>query len=146
MSPAFENKMINKRHLFFAILLVIVSVSLAFASQDEVVQLEAKDKNSPFTFPILELKGRVAEIFTFYDAEYISGMTCRIKYNGIKPLPSNVFFSEYDNESKEISHKVKLIYPELKAGESGYATFRINGHPSKLVIWSEGEGPWESPC
>ena len=135
----------NKRRIFFTILLFIFSISLVFASQNEVFQLEAKDINSPFTYPILELKGRVAEIFTFYDAEYFSGLTCRIKYNGMKPLPSNVYFSEYDSETKEISHKIKLIYPELKAGESGYATFRINGHPSKLVIWSEGEGPWESP-
>jgi len=135
----------NIKYLYFFILLLTFSFTSASDDQPRVVHLKAENNNSPFTYPILELKGLVAEIFTFYDAEYISGLTCRIKYNGAKPLPSKVFFSEYDSKSKEISHKVRLIYPKLNTGESGYATFRIKSTPSKLVIWSEGEGPWENP-
>lgn len=113
--------------------------------QDRIIKLEGKNKESGFKYPTLELKGRVAEIFSFYDAEYISGLTCRIKYNGKMPLPSKVFFSEYDSRNKETAHEVRLVYPKLKSGESGYATFKIKGIPSKIVIWSKGDGPWESP-
>ncbi len=132
---------------FECILLLIFAVNISFAEgqNHKVIQLEGKKKNSAFSYPSLELQGRIAEIFTFYDAEYISGLTCKIKYNGKTPLPSKVFFSEYDIREKGISHKVRLIYPELNSGESGVATFRIKGTPPKIVIWSEGEGPWESP-
>ena len=131
--------------ILISILFIVPVISFGIDQPIKIIKLEGKEIESGFEYPTLELKGRVAEIFSFYDAEYISGLTCRIKFNGKKPLPNKVFFSEYDNENKEISHKVRLIYPRMKSGESGYATFRITCHPQKIVIWSEGDGPWESP-
>jgi hypothetical protein len=131
----------------FALIIVLTAVTLAFSEDQptKTIQLKAKHEDSPFTYPVLELRGRVADIFTFYQAEWISGLTCRIKYNGKKPLPSKVFFSEYDETGKQISERIRLIYPKLNSDESGYATFRVKGHASKIVIWSEGDGPWENP-
>ncbi len=131
----------------FILMIVLAVATLAFTEDQPTkkIQLKAKHKDSPFAYPLLELRDRVADIFTFFQAEWISGLTCRIKYNGKKPLPSNVFFSEYDENGNQISERIRLIYPKLNSGESGYATFRIKGHASKIVIWSEGDGPWENP-
>ena len=131
----------------FALIIALVAVTFAFSDDQptKTIQLSGKNKDSGFTYPVLELRGRVAEIFTFYNAEWISGLTCRIKYNGKKPLPSNVFFAEYDENGKQMSERIRLIYPKLNSGESGYATFRVKRHASKIVIWSEGDGPWKSP-
>ena len=85
----------------------------------KTIHLKAKHEDSPFTYPVLELRGRVADIFTFYQAEWISGLTCRVKYNGKRPLPSRVFFSEYDENGKQTSERIRLIYPRLNSGESG---------------------------
>ena len=131
------------------LLVFILAISAIFVTAAEqstlIVHLKGKFKNDTSIYPILELKGRVSEIFTFYDAEYISGLTCRIKYNGKKPLPSKVFFSELDKDGKQIVKKTRLIYPKLNANESGYATFKISNNPSKILIWSEGDGPYETP-
>jgi len=131
----------------FALIIVLAAVTVVFSEVQptKTIQLKAKHEDSPFTYPVLELKGRVADIFTFDQAEWISGLTCRIKYNGNKPLPSKVFFSEYDENGKQLSERIRLIYPRLNSGESGYATFRVKGHASKIVVWSEGDGPWENP-
>ena len=131
----------------FALIIALAAVTLVFSEDQptKTIQLKAQHEDSPFTYPMLELRGRVAEIFTFYNAAWISGLTCRIKYNGKKPLPSNVFFSEYDGNGKQISERIRLIYPKLNSGESGYATFRVKGDASKIVLWSEGDGPWENP-
>jgi len=140
-------RMKMKYSFSFALIIVLAAVTFVFSEDQPIktIQLTGKNKESGFTYPMLELKGRVAEIFTFYNAEWISGLTCHIKYNGKKPLPSNVFFSEYDEDGKQISERIRLIYPKLNSGESGHATFRVKGHASKMVIWSEGDGPWENP-
>lgn len=131
----------------FTLIVSLISVDLAFAEDQQVktIQLMAKQVDDAFTYPTLELKGLVAEIFSFEQAEWISGLTCRIKYNGNKPLPSRVFFSEYDENGEQVSKKTRLIYPKLNSGESGHATFRVKSHASKIIIWSEGDGPWENP-
>ena len=127
---------------------LILAVSTLLLSQDPAMktfQLKAKDPGSAFGYPAVELHGRVAEIFSFDNAEWISGLTCRISYNGKQPLPSKVYFSEYDENGKLISERTRLIYPKLNPGERGKATFRINGSPATIIIWSEGDGPWENP-
>ncbi len=136
-----------KQYTFFIflILTMLVSVSPSWGKDSSIIKLPPKDAASAFAYPSIDPKGIIGEIFNFYEAEWISGLTCKIKYNGKKPLPSKVFFSAYDRRGKEISHRIRLIYPNLKNGESGYVTFRISNSANLIVIWAEGNGPWESP-
>ena len=102
--------------------------------------------DSGFTYPRFELKGKLAKIFTVTDCEYISGMTCRIHYSGVLPLPSQVFFTEFDEHGQKAGTQVRLIYPKLGPGETGRATFRIRlSRPAKIVLEGEWKGPWRDP-
>jgi hypothetical protein len=108
-------------------------------------QLKA-DIAKAFQPPKFELEGNLAKIFTVTHCEYISGLTCRIHYNGKLPLPSEVFFTEFDDRGKKAGPRVRLIYPELKRGETGMATFRIRlSEPAKIVLKGEWNGPWRDP-
>ena len=99
-----------------------------------------------FQYPELVLQGRLAMIFKIDRCEYISGMTCRIRYNGKAPLPSEVFFVEIDAEGKTQRSRVRLIYPRLQSGESGKATFRLrSSSPARIVLTGEWKGPWKDP-
>ena len=72
-------------------------------------------------------------------------MTCKITYNGKSPLPSEVFFTEVDSDG-HAGKKTRLIYPNLKAGERGAATFRIHaGEPAKIILAGVWDGPWKNP-
>lgn len=116
-----------------------------------------QDPNSPqkqansvatqgFRLPKFELAGKLSKIFDISRCEYISGLTCRIHYNGRLPLPSEVFFTEFDENGKKAGPRVRLIYPKLKVGETGVATFRIRlGRPFKVVLEGEWNGPWRDP-
>jgi len=104
------------------------------------------DAGSGFTYPRFELQGKLARIFTVTDCEYISGMTCRIQYNGVLPLPSQVFFTEFDERGQKAGARVRLIYPKLGPGETGRATFRMHlSRPAKIVLQGEWKGPWRDP-
>lgn len=104
------------------------------------------DIERAFRPPNFELEGRLAKIFTVSRCEYISGLTCQIHYNGKLPLPSEVFFTEFDEQGKKAGPRVRLIYPELKRGETGMATFRTRlGRPAKIVLKGEWNGPWRDP-
>jgi len=99
-----------------------------------------------FRAPKFELRGNLAKIFTVTRCEYISGLTCQIHYNGKLPLPSEVFFTEFDDHGKRAGPRVWLIYPELSRGETGVATFRIRlSRPAKIVLEGEWNGPWRDP-
>ena len=96
--------------------------------------------------PKITLEGNLAKIFTVIGCEYISGLTCRVHYNGKLPLPSQVFFTEFDDHGKKAGARVRLIYPELKPGETGWATFRIRSErPAKVILQAEWNGPWQNP-
>jgi hypothetical protein len=96
--------------------------------------------------PSFELKGNLAKIFSISNCDFISGLTCKIHYNGALPLPSEVFFMEYDEHGKQAGTRVRLIYPELKKGETGVATFRIHMvNPAKIVLEGEWNGPYRDP-
>ena len=100
----------------------------------------------PFQSPRLVLEGRLADTFSFGRCEYISGMTCRVTLKRGATLPSQVYSAEYDNSGTQVSPRVRLIYPNLKPGESGYATFRLrSGTPARLVLSGEWTGPWKDP-
>ena len=99
-----------------------------------------------FRLPKFELEGRLAKIFEVTDCEYISGITCRIHYNGALPLPSHVFFTEFDEQGQRSGKRVRLIYPKLEPGEKGRATLRIRlARPAKIVLQGEWNGPWQDP-
>ncbi|MGB6877103.1 MAG: hypothetical protein WBD87_13830 [Candidatus Acidiferrales bacterium] len=99
-----------------------------------------------FPIPKIELKGKLAKIFSVSDCEYISGLTCKIRYNGNAPLPSEVFFIELDEHGRQAGARVRLIYPKLKAGERGYATFRIRlVEPARIILEGKWNGPWRDP-
>lgn len=99
-----------------------------------------------FRVPKIELREKLAKIFSVSDCKYISGLTCRIRYNGTAPLPSEVFFTEFDDQGRKAGSRTRLIYPKLKAGERGYATFRIRlAEPAKIVLEGEWNGPWRDP-
>ncbi len=96
--------------------------------------------------PAIELDTRLREIFTISDCTYISGLTCKVHYNGKAPLPTEVFFVELDAKDKPIGKRVRLIYPHLKKGESGLATFRIQAAaPAQIRLEASGNGPWKDP-
>jgi hypothetical protein len=98
-----------------------------------------------FHYPKLVLEGKLARIFTVSECKYISGLTCHIRYNGVLPLPSQVFFTEFDESGRQAGLRVRLIYPKLRRGETGLATFRIRtGSPAKVVITGEWKGPWRN--
>jgi hypothetical protein len=108
--------------------------------------IASTSEESAFRYPSIDLQGQLAEIFSVTDCEYISGLTCRIHYNGKAPLPSDVFFVAYDAGGKPDGAKVRLIYPRLEPGESGRATFRIrSSSPTKLVLQGLWDGPLRSP-
>jgi hypothetical protein len=112
------------------------------AQQD---QLKA-DMAKAFPIPKFELVGKLSKIFQVSRCQYISGLTCRIHYNGRLPLPSEVFFMEFDDHGKKAGPRVRLIYPELKPGETGVATFRIRlSTPANIVLEGEWNGPWRNP-
>lgn len=109
---------------------------------------QESEKQNDEALPLakIELKGKLSEIFVVTGCEYISGLTCRIHYNGKLPLPSRVFFTEFDHQGREASPRVRLIYPELKPGETGRATLRIrSAEPAKIVFEGEWKGPWQDP-
>ncbi len=96
--------------------------------------------------PKFELKGKLAKSFEITDCEYISGITCRIHFNGVFPLPSQVFFTEFDERGKQAGVRVRLIYPQLRPCETGRATFRVRlSRPAKIVLQGDWNGPWRDP-
>ena len=72
------------------------------------------------------LDSRLERIFVVSGCKWISGLTCRISYNGEDVLPSRVFFTESDVEGKVLGAKVRLIYPKLRAGKGlGYVSSQV---------------------
>ncbi|HEY4837988.1 MAG TPA: hypothetical protein VIH72_05250 [Candidatus Acidoferrales bacterium] len=126
------------------IVAAVFGMSLICVGQNQLEKtiLTANDAD----IPALELRGKLAKIFSISDCEYISGLTCKIYYNGSASLPSQVFFTELDKQGRQSGRRVQLIYPRLKPRETGRATFRINlTRPVKIVLYGEWNGPWRDP-
>jgi hypothetical protein len=97
-----------------------------------------------FCIPSFELKGNLAKTFSISGCEFISGLTCRLHYNGVMPLPSEVLFTEFDENGKQGGPRIRLLYPAMKKGETGLATFRIRTvNPAKIVLSGEWKGPYQ---
>jgi len=96
--------------------------------------------------PVMKLTGDLEKIFSIAHCQKISGLTCKISYNGKLALPSEVFFVELDKEGNAVGKKTRLIYPKLRPGETGYATFRINSDSTATIVLSgKWEGPYKNP-
>ena len=122
-----------RRALVIVPLAVLVTSVMAGASSEEAVS----------STPKIVLDSRLERIFVVSACKWISGLTCRITYNGEDVLPSRVFFTERDVEGKVLGAKVRLIYPKLRAGEKGWATFRLrSSNPASILLTGEWKGPW----
>jgi hypothetical protein len=123
----------------------LFAVCLGVAASSSFGQ-ENKPSEQGVRVPTFQLTTRLAKIFSIQKCEYISGLTCKIHYNGAGPLPSQVFFTEFDENGDKAGPRIRLIYPELKPGETGTATFRIRlAEPAKVVLQGEWNGPWRDP-
>lgn len=130
--------MSNRRH-HFAI------ASLLLVSQLILSQPERKlppDENCLGCPPIV-LKGKLSKWLEVSECKAISGMTCRIWFNKGAVLPSRIFIYEVDAHEHPVGKRRALIYPNLKLGEKGWATFRIS-RGSTVVLTGEWNGPWKS--
>jgi len=120
-----------------------VYVSTVGASNVTQPQTKAE---SEWGLPVIEVDPKLAAILSVTRCQWISGMSCRITYNGKNVLPSEVFFVEFDSSGKQVGNKVRLIYPELKPGHFGVATFGLRSkHPARIVLSGIWEGPWKNP-
>lgn len=101
---------------------------------------------SPLPCPVFVLKDKLQGIFAISHCQFISGLTCKVTYNGKAPLPSEVFFTEFDAEGHRAGKRVRLIYPHLNPGERGAATFRLrSSNPATIELTGVWDGPWKDP-
>jgi hypothetical protein len=126
--------------------ILVTAIAAISMGAGALTSVSASQATDAFKYPRLVLNGRLSDTFLFDQCEYISGMTCRITLKAGRTLPSQVFFTEFDGAGKQVKRKVRLVYPNLKPGESGRATFRLrSGTPSKIVMYGEWKGAWKSP-
>jgi hypothetical protein len=135
---------------YVASILLISAISVSSADNSNDPQdckkygMVANDEG--WCVPVMKLTGDLQKIFSITRCQWISGLTCRISYNGKLPLPSEVFFIELDKEGRVVGKKTRLIYPKLEPGETGYATFRINSDSTaKIVLSRIWKGPYKNP-
>jgi hypothetical protein len=93
------------------------------------------------------LETRLAQAIEIFDCKAISGMTCRIGLRSdAKALPSEIFIQSFDVKGRKVGRPIRLIYPELKKGEKGWATFRIERSSEfSLRLTARWDGPWKNP-
>ncbi len=97
--------------------------------------------------PCIELEPALKQIFVIDHCEAISGLTCRIQYNGKKPLPSEIFFYDIDSSGRQLCKPTRLTYPRLSPGQTGRATFldRCDADPDHILLKGKWSGPYKSP-
>jgi hypothetical protein len=124
------------RDLFLFVLALFAAILPSIAHAD------CKD-GAGIPIACLTLEPALRKIFTIDHCEAISGLTCKIHYNGKNPLPSEVFYSDYDDHGRLLCRKPsRLIYPPLRPGETGVATFldHCPAMPARIVLkgkWSD---------
>jgi len=132
---------------------ILVSSAIALSATPAVAADHAQDCVPPekpgtdgFCYPAIDLQGPLTEIFTVSGCQWLSGLTCDIRYNGKRPLPSEVFFTEFDGAGRQLGKHTRLVYPQLEAGQTGRATFRIRSdHPSRITLAGVWNGPTKNP-
>src|SRR5579859_1457577 len=112
----------------------LVAGALMLLGTGQAMAADSVCDNDWPTCPVFTLKGQLQDIFVISHCQFISGLTCKITYNGKSPLPSEVFFTDSDSEG-HVSKKTRFIYPHLNAGERGTATFRYKtAEPAQIVL------------
>ncbi len=94
----------------------------------------------------LIITGRLIDTFEFSKCDAISGMTCHIALKKGAQLPSRVFMQALDSRNQPLGKRRLLIYPELKDGEGGWATFlRVPNGAKTVVLTGEWNGQYRDP-
>ena len=94
----------------------------------------------------LIITGRLIDTFEFSKCDAISGMTCHIALKKGAQLPSRVFMQALDSRNQPSGKRRLLIYPELKDGERGWATFlRVPNGAKTVVLTGEWNGQYRDP-
>lgn len=72
------------------------------------------------------IQASLAQAIEIWDCKAVAGMTCRIGLRSdAKGLPSQIFIQAFDQNGKELGVPVPLVYPILRRGQQGLATFNI---------------------
>jgi hypothetical protein len=73
-------------------------------------------------------------------------MTCHITLKKGAEIPSRVFLQALDSRNQPLGKRRLLIYPELKDGEGGWATFlRAPSGTNTVVLTGEWNVPYRNP-
>ncbi len=93
----------------------------------------------------LILTGRLIDTLEFSNCDAISGMTCHVILKRGAQLPSRIFMQALDSRNQPLGKRHLLIYPELKDGEGGFATFLgTPGGTQTVVLTGEWNGPYRN--
>jgi hypothetical protein len=135
--------------LWRALIALLTAPAPAFAAAtSECSEYGLLSNETGWCVPEIKLDPKLARIFSMPAAkcQAISGLTCKVKYNGETPLPSEVFFVELDARGNVLTKPVRLIYPHLKKGETGTATLRTaRADATAIMLTGKWEGPWKNP-
>jgi hypothetical protein len=93
------------------------------------------------------IQASLAQAIEIWDCKAVSGMTCRIGLRSdAKALPSEIFIGYFGPNGQKIGTTKRLIYPNLKRGEKGWATFNLVAGELKTVrLTGRWDGPWKNP-
>jgi len=122
-------------HLLRCFLISLASFSLLAHAEDNATVVTLP--KTPFHMPDLVLSGRLADTLSVSDCELISLFTCKISIKQGQVMPSRIYFMEIAQNGGAASQKIQLIYPRLKPGQSGKATFHANAEATQLFLWGE---------
>jgi len=118
--------------------LFAIGLSLVASGQDTVF----RPPQECISCPKIVVRGKLARILTISDCDGNSGMTCRIRFKVGMPLPSRIKVQQLDEQNRLVREKF-LPYPDLKSGETGWATFPIRS-AATVVLVGEWKGAWRS--
>ena len=136
--------MIFRNSIPAAMLILICCVSMGgqIRSKTKAQRVETCEH---FCYELI-ITGRLIDTFEFSKCDAISGMTCHIALKKGAQLPSRVFMQGLDSRNQPLGKRRLLIYPELKAGEGGWATFlRVPSGATTVVLAGQWNGPYRDP-
>lgn len=121
---------------------VVVVLMMASQLPSQVQRTITPDERC-LACPSIILTGNLAKWMEIAECKAISGMTCRIWFKRGGTLPSRIFVQESDSQGRPTGKKRALIYPNLKTGEKGWATFHLS-RANAIVLTGEWKGSWKS--
>lgn len=124
------------------LMVVVFSIILAIAWHGQDVVINRRSSTECISCPKIVVGGRLAGILAISDCHGASGMTCRIEFKRGAELPSRIVVQGLDG-NQLVGKKKYLPYPNLKAGEKGWASFPMVGSITVLLT-GEGNGAWQA--